>query len=245
MHIVAINGGPRKGKISKTTMMLESFISGCKQEGASVELINLREKDIKMCTGCYSCWIKTPGQCALKDDMKEILSALEQADLEIWATPLYFFGPTAMFKNFLDRSIPMAEPFIVEKDGLCSHPLRGKSRSIVFMSVAGFRELEHFRPMSDWLHFMEGRGLLEVRAEIYRPASEFMSAPALKDKVEEVMAAAEQAGRELVRNGFIEENTIKNIQQDFIPDLQTYIQLANNYWNWAIERSQKRKDQGN
>ena len=88
MQIVAINGGPRRGKISKTTMLLEAFLSGCQQGGAEVETINLREKDIKMCTGCYSCWIKTPGHCALKDDMKEILLTLDKADVEVWATPL-------------------------------------------------------------------------------------------------------------------------------------------------------------
>ncbi|HBQ26077.1 MAG TPA: flavodoxin family protein, partial [Syntrophomonas sp.] len=43
MQIVAINGGPRRGRISKTTMLLEAFLSGCRQGGAEVETINLRE----------------------------------------------------------------------------------------------------------------------------------------------------------------------------------------------------------
>jgi len=245
LRIIAVNGSPRKDKVSKTAMMLESFISGCRQEGAAVELINLREKDIKMCTGCYACWTKSPGECAFRDDMKDVLTAVREADLEIWATPLYFFGPTAMFKNFLDRSIPMAEPFIIKKDDLCSHPLRGKSRHIVFMSVAGFYESDHFQPMSDWLHFMERRGLIKIIAEIYRPESEFMSAPQLKERVAEVLASAEQAGRELVRNGSIDKKTITNIQQEIIPDQQTYIDLANKYWSWAIERNRKHREKRN
>lgn len=242
MQIVAINGGPRRGKISKTTMLLEAFLSGCQQGGAEVETINLREKDIKMCTGCYNCWIKTPGQCALKDDMKEILLTLDKADVEVWATPLYFFGPTALFKNFVDRTIPLAEPYIIEKEGLCTHPLRNKkAREIVFISVAGFCEVEHFQPMSQWLCFIEGRGLLQVRAEIYRPSSEFMSAPPLKEKVDEILAATRQAGREFVQTGDISEKTMQSICQDMLPDKETYIDLANKYWDWEIERNKKRQ----
>jgi multimeric flavodoxin WrbA len=242
MQITAINGGPRRGRISKTTMLLEAFLSGCRQEGAEVETINLREKDIKMCTGCYSCWIKTPGECAQKDDMRDILLALDKADVEVWATPLYFFGPTAMFKNFLDRTIPLAEPYIIEKDGLCTHPLRNKkARQIVFISVAGFCEMEHFHPMSQWLRFMEGRGLLQIRAEIYRPSAEFMSAPPLKEKVEEILAAARKAGQEFMQTGNVSEKTMQSICQDIMPDKETYMDLANKYWDWEIQKAQKRR----
>lgn len=237
MLIVAINGGPRRGKISKSSMLLEAFVSGCEDTGATVELINLREKNIKQCTGCYSCWIKTPGQCALKDDMAEILTTLSRADLEIWSTPLYFFGPTALFKNFLDRNIPLAEPYIIEKDGLCSHPARkGKVRNVVFMSVAGFYEMDHFQPMSSWLHFMANRGLLNIKGEIYRPSAEFMSAPPLKEKVADILSAARQAGQEIVNEGAIQEKTLNAVQADLIPDRKTFIELANKYWNWEIGR---------
>ena len=72
MRIVAINGGPRGARISKTTMLLEAFLAGCRRAGADVEVINLREKNLKNCIGCYTCWIKTR-ECVQKDDMKEIL----------------------------------------------------------------------------------------------------------------------------------------------------------------------------
>ena len=245
MKIVAINGGPRKGNISKTTMLLESFLSGCREAGAEVEVINLREKNIKMCTGCYTCWIKTPGQCVHQDDMKEILEIRKGADIEVWATPLYIFGPTAMFKNFLDRSIPAYEPYIVEKDGLCSHPVRsGQSPDIVVISVAGFCELDHFAPMSDWLHFLAKRGLGNIRAEIYRPAAEFMSAPPLKAKTDEILAATARAGLEFVRDGRIQDETMKIIQQDMLPDKETFLTEANKYWDWEIERWKKRREKG-
>jgi multimeric flavodoxin WrbA len=244
MKIVAINGGPRKGKISKTTMLLEAFLAGCRQAGADVEVINLREKNIKNCIGCYTCWVKTPGECVHKDDMKEILDIRKDADLEVWATPLYIFGPTAMFKNFLDRSIPLYEPFIVEKDGLCSHPSRDeKVSNKIVISVAGFRELDHFKPMSDWLHFLAGRGLGKIQAEIYRPAAEFMSAPPLKAKVDEILAATEKAGLEFITEGKINEETMKVIQQDLMPNQEIFLDQANKFWDWEIDRWKKRREQ--
>lgn len=240
MHIAAINGGPRRGKISKSTMLLEAFISGCQEAGASIELINLREKNIKQCTGCYSCWIKSPGECALKDDMSDILAALNRADLEIWCTPLYFFGPTALLKNFLDRNIPMAEPYIIEQNGLCSHPTRtGKTRNVVLISVAGFYEIDHFQPMSAWLHYMADRGLFNIKGEIYRPSAEFMIAPPLREKVDYILAATRQAGQEIVKEGIIHKETLNDIQADLIPDRKTFIELANKYWDWEIERRKK------
>ncbi|MGI6551148.1 MAG: flavodoxin family protein [Syntrophomonadales bacterium] len=245
MRIVAINGGPRKSKISKTTMLFEAFLSGCRRAGADVEVINLREKNIKNCIGCYTCWIKTPGECVQKDDMKEIINVRAGADLEVWATPLYIFGPTAMFKNFLDRSIPMYEPYIIEKDGLCAHPPRGdKIPDKVFISVAGFCEMDHFKPMSDWLHFMSGRGLGKIRAEIYRPAAEFMSAPPLKAKVDEILTATEKAGFEFITEGSIREETMKVIQQDLMPDKATFLDQANKFWDWEIDRWRRRREQG-
>lgn len=237
MHIVALNGGPRRGKISKSNMLLQAFVSGCEEAGASVELINLRDKDIKQCTGCYSCWIKTPGECALKDDMAEILAALKQADLEIWSTPLYFFGPTALFKTCLDRNLPLAQPYIIDKNGLCSHPLRNAHvRNMVFISVAGFYEMEHFRPISNWLHFMANLGLINIKGEIYRTSAEFMSAPPLKDKVDEILAFTTKAGREIVTEGAIHDETLNAIQAKLIPDQKTFIELANKYWDWEIQR---------
>lgn len=240
MQIVAINGSPRSGKYSKTFWLLDRFLQGCRSQGAQVHLINLREVDIQPCTGCYTCWTKTPGRCALKDDMPAVIERLNQADLEIWATPLYFFGPTGLFKNFLDRTVSMNEPFFVNRGGLCSHPHhRTPVPGKVFISVCGFPERDHFLPMSQWLHFMEGRGLGRIVAEIYRPAVEFLAAPPFQAKKEEILAACERAGGELVQKGMILPETLAVIEQDFI-DQAAFITEGNKYWQWEQERWAKR-----
>ena len=71
-----------------------------------------------------------------------------------------------------------------------------------------------------------------------------MSAPPLRDKVEEILAATEKAGFEIVTEGSISEETMKVIQQTIMPDKQTFLEQANKYWDWEIDRWKKRREQG-
>ncbi|HHW62013.1 MAG TPA: flavodoxin family protein [Syntrophomonadaceae bacterium] len=236
MNVVAVNGGPRKGKISKTATMLEALLDGCRHAGANTEVINLREKEVRACNGCYTCWTKTPGKCVQDDDMKEILEKYRRADLHILATPLYFWGPTALMKNFIDRSMPLSHPFFLEKDGLLTHPPRDYTPAPkVILSVCGFPELDHFEPLSHWFHFMAGRGLGSIVAEIYRPASEFLPAPPFRQQYEEILAATRQAGIELITRGKVTKETLAVIQQDLM-DKAAYIKMGNAYFQGEIDR---------
>ena len=37
---------------------------------------------------------------------------------------------------------------------------------------------------------------------------------------------------------------MKIIQQDLMPDKQTFLEQANKYWDWEIDRWKKRREQG-
>ena len=102
MKVLAINSSARKGGQSKTEWMLEYLVEGMAGAGAEVDVVNLRDKKIKYCTGCYTCWTKTPGKCIFQDDMtKELLPLLIQADLVVYATPLYHHTINAHMKTFI------------------------------------------------------------------------------------------------------------------------------------------------
>ncbi len=73
MKILSINSSPRDGGQSKTELMLNHLVEGMQEAGADVEVVNLREKKIKYCIGCFTCWTKTPGKCIHKDDMTKEL----------------------------------------------------------------------------------------------------------------------------------------------------------------------------
>jgi len=102
MKIIAINGSPRKGN---TDFMLNVILDSAKEKGAEVEIVKLREKNIKFCSGGDTC-CPVNLKCHIKDDMDEIYLKLEQADIILLASPTYFSNVTARMKNFMDRCNP-------------------------------------------------------------------------------------------------------------------------------------------
>ena len=123
MKIFAINSSPRGGGQSKTELMLNHLAEGMRDAGAEVDVVNLREKKIKNCIGCFTCWTKTPGRCIHKDDMTgELFPKWLEADLVVYATPLYNYAMTASLKAFLERTLPSLEPFLRFTRGGCVTP---------------------------------------------------------------------------------------------------------------------------
>ncbi len=74
------------------------------EQGHQTRLILLREKRIQFCDGCLSC--DETEKCKLRDDMQIIYPQLEESDLIIFGSPVYFNNVTGMMKNFIDRLLP-------------------------------------------------------------------------------------------------------------------------------------------
>jgi len=99
MQVLGIVGSPRIG--GNTDILVDEVLAGAKEAGASTEKIILTKLNINPCKACNTCH-KT-GQCAQKDDMGDLLDKMLQSDLWILGTPIYWWGPTAQFKAFIDR----------------------------------------------------------------------------------------------------------------------------------------------
>ena len=100
MNIVILNGSPRvKGN---TEILASAFKKGAEEAGHDVTLINLRGMNIKGCLGCQYCFAHA-GACVQDDDMKGILEALDQTDMVVFASPIYWFDITAQLKTVIDR----------------------------------------------------------------------------------------------------------------------------------------------
>jgi multimeric flavodoxin WrbA/putative sterol carrier protein len=234
MKVLAINSSPRKEGQSKTELMLKHLVKGMKEAGAEVETVNLREKTIRNCVGCFTCWTKTPGICIHKDDMtNELFPKWLKADLVVNASPLYHYHLNAAMKTFIERTLPVLEPFFQEDDTRTHHPLRSKHPKVVFLSVAGFPENEIFSQLSAWVQFVYGRAGAVV-AEIYRPAAESMVNAYFQDKANDILAATTQAGREIVKSKQIKPETMKRIKQVIVEDKKMFHHVGNLFWKTCI-----------
>jgi multimeric flavodoxin WrbA len=215
MKIVAFNSSPRDNATSKTELILQKVLEGARQAGASTETVYLRQYKINDCLGCFSCWIKNSGRCVQKDDMSETLfECYLNADLVVLATPIYHMTMNAQMKRFIERTMPMGDPLAeVKEPG--DLPYRfDKVPKVAAVSVCGFPGQSMFQALSLNLHMICGRYLV---AEIYRHSSEALTAPPLRAKVDQVLAAAVQAGAELVRDGRVGEGTMAALTQDLAP----------------------------
>ena len=79
---------------------------------------------------------------------------------------LYHFTVNATMKAFIERTLPVVEPFLKRLDDSTSHPLRQNPPRAVVLSVAGFPEASVFAQLTSYVNFLFGKGLV---AEIYRP----------------------------------------------------------------------------
>lgn len=62
-------------------------------------------KQIHPCIGCFSCWVKTPGQCVIKDGF-ELTGAQLAACTRLLIVSKCVYGSTSPFvKNVIARSI--------------------------------------------------------------------------------------------------------------------------------------------
>lgn len=101
---IAFNGSPRKRW--NTATLLEKALEGASSEGADAELIHLYDLDFKGCISCFACkTIGGPsyGRCAVTDDLTPVLQRLEQVDVAILGSPIYFGAVTGEMRSFLER----------------------------------------------------------------------------------------------------------------------------------------------
>ena len=100
MNIVVISGSPRRG--GNTEIMAETFAKGARECGHEVTIKKLSSLKVSPCTACQYCFT-SGGVCSQKDDMTEILEAVDQADMLVFASPIYWFDITGQLKCTIDR----------------------------------------------------------------------------------------------------------------------------------------------
>lgn len=89
------------------------------------EEIIVGRDDLKPCMGCFSCWIKTPGQCVIVDGVEGINRKCMQSDAVFYLCPVVFGQFSANMKCVIDRWLPNMLPFFTTRpDGSTMHPPR-------------------------------------------------------------------------------------------------------------------------
>jgi len=104
--------------------LYEIVLTELASAGYAVMPYILRDEKIAPCTGCFGCWIKTPGICVIDDVSRKIARDVVQSGILIYMTPITFGGYSSELKKALDRNIPMILPFFLKIKGEVHHKPR-------------------------------------------------------------------------------------------------------------------------
>ena len=234
MKILALNSSPRIDGQSMTKLMLSYLTDGMRMAKAKVEIVDLRKVTVKNCIGCFICWTKTPGVCIHQDDMSnDLYPKWLEADLVVYATPLYHYTVNASLKAFIERTLPVLEPFFEQNAQKTYHPWRHQPPKVVFLSVAGFPEMSVFDQLSAWVNFIFGKSEMLV-AEIYRPLAPALTLPIVEERAKDILDATAQAGQEIIENMRVSAETMGRITQPVIDDEDMFLELGNVMWKTCI-----------
>jgi multimeric flavodoxin WrbA len=121
--ILGIVGSPRKG--GNTDILVDEVLAGAKAAGAEIEKVNLAKLTIHPCQGCNAC--AKLGKCFQKDDMENLFEKMAVSSTWVLGTPVYWWGPTAQFKAYLDRWYGKESAFFSGKRIILAIPLGGSA----------------------------------------------------------------------------------------------------------------------
>jgi len=102
-NVLIVSSSLRGG--SNSEILAHEVERGAKDAGNNVEFLSLKGKNIKFCIGCLAC--QKTGKCVQKDDMAEMIAKVQNADVLIFATPIYYYEMSGQLKTFLDRCNPL------------------------------------------------------------------------------------------------------------------------------------------
>lgn len=122
MKVVILNGDIRQAKND-----FSEYLDELTEEfrlNHTIQLFPLNKMNLQYCRGCWSCWWKTPGRCAINDDAEEIFKAVINSDFFIFASPLIAGFTSSGLKKITDRFIVLLHPYIKLINGESHHRKR-------------------------------------------------------------------------------------------------------------------------
>ncbi len=108
-----------------------------------ITFIDLSKMKISGCTGCFGCWIKTPGKCVIRDDAVKIYPLIAKCDKLIYVSKIKYGSYDNIMKTMLERAIPVQKAFIRIHCGETHHVQRKvapKNARIIIYGYPSYKE---------------------------------------------------------------------------------------------------------
>ena len=137
---------------SNSDILANECAKGAKEAGHDVELLSLKGKDIKYCIGCLSC--QRNGMCVLKDDVADIMAKVKDAEVIVYATPIYYYEMCASSTISRFWNLPRKGSFALRRPHLLRRSMFVRRRCALPMklrisSVPAFQQSQWFERATD------------------------------------------------------------------------------------------------
>ena len=143
MKIAVFNGSPRK---ENTSAMVRAFREGAEAAGHEVEEYQVGRMKIAGCLACEYCHTKGEGVCVQKDDFEKILPAYKEADMIVFASPIYYFVMSAQIEAAIQRLYCIVKPLKAKKGALL---LSSHSPGVYDAAIAQFKGFSSYVNMEN------------------------------------------------------------------------------------------------
>jgi len=177
LRALGIVGSPRRG--GNTEILVDEVLLGAQEAGALTEKVILNELDVAPCRACNGC--QETGACVQRDDMPALLEQMQRCQVWVLGTPIYWWGPTAQFKAFIDRWYGVRRTTFMGRHVILTMPLGGGA-SYARHTVGMLTDIVDYLGM-------------QLAASLLAPG---VHRPGAVHERPDVLAAARRAGREAI-----------------------------------------------
>jgi len=228
--VLLIDSSPR-GTRGYTKLYCDFIESVLREEGAEVEHVVLSQHKIQQCRGCLHCWLKEGPGCIITDDVKGLYEKYDEADLVVYAFPLYAYSVPGILKDFMDRGVMRQYPYFEKGISEIRHPRREKrDHAVAVFSICGFPSFSQFDSVRALFRLYSHSSHSPLVAEIYRPGGIFLlQNPFNYEKLQRFLDALRRALHEIIEQGAIAARTKKMLGTGL--DETVFLPSTNKYWD--------------
>lgn len=101
--VIIISSSLRKNSNSQS--LASAFKDGAIEAGNQVVSFDLSKERLNFCIGCLAC--QKTHRCVIDDDARKITDAVKNADVVVFASPVYYYSISGALKTLLDRLNPV------------------------------------------------------------------------------------------------------------------------------------------
>ena len=136
--IAQVNSSPKEARLMKTIIHdLGKQIAPLREQSGKDAVFLDADNRYAPCLGCYSCWLKNPGYCIMKDSLQHIGALFGQSDPLIIISRCDYGGYSSPIKAIVDRSISNSLPFFTWRGGSMHHVSRYSPRQKMLVCFYG------------------------------------------------------------------------------------------------------------